>query len=561
MQTEPQDLTFMDVLRRYRDVFLMLPRAVKWYWAARLKTQVIVSVAVLLCAAAVVVTIGFQRKPAWRDALARHVTQPLRARQAARQAARAPMTGGPIVKDPAIARSIAAGVSNRLVYVDSYHGSSPASLLALKDVGVNAFVFTGNLVTGRNDLFRTGVMVMVYEQHKPEPTEEEYDIIRTYIANGGRLMLLCPAWVWVVYEKKPLDRLPYNRIAAEFGVTMENQQAAAPLKFVHSAFAVEGVEAQLGGTFASILYRRDAYPILVGGNGKVGALAAKKGDSRMILWAHDNLLHDQVMQTPGGKALIKRAFDALLNEGVNLADGKRPAPAAAVAAPGPVRAAGGPLVDPEIARSIAAGVSNRVVYVDGYHAVVPPDLAVFAEAGAKATPQGYQGFAYNRDELFKSGLLVMQYGMNQREPDAEEYAVVRQYIANGGRLLLMCPAWVWDTYEHKPLEELPYNIIAREFGLGMDTSCVKAPMRVVHPGFDFGGFQKEIEGSFSSISFNPANATPILAGSDGKVAAIAATSGNARLVLWAHDNLIAEKTVQNPKGRKVVVQMVNWLLE
>lgn len=238
------------------------------------------------------------------------------------------------------------------------------------------------------------------------------------------------------------------------------------------------------------------------------------------------------------------------------------------------------LADSEIARSIAGGVSNRVVYVDGYHAVVPADLAesrgssdgllgklglrhtsVFAAAGAKATAVANQGFVESRDELFRSGLLVMQYGMHQREPDAAEYAVVRRYIANGGRVLLLCPAWVWEAYDKKPLCDLPYDVIGREFGLSMDTAYVKRPLKAAHPKWGFGGFEGRIEGTFSAIICTSTNATPILVGSDGKAAAVAATKGNARIVLWAQDNLLGAKTTANPNARKGIVQMLNWLLE
>ncbi len=558
MNAEPQDPTLSDVLRPYRAAFRGIARGVAWFWAAGPKKKLIVSIAIILSALAVVAAIGMQR-PAWRARIAQHFKKAGVDIGPAGESTRA-WASRPVVRDPSLARSIAAGVSNRVVYVDGYHGRAPVSMLTLKDAGVNPFVMSGSYVAERKNLFRAGVVVMLYGTEKPELSAEEYDIIRSYVANGGRLVLLCPVWVWAGHEKRPMDRLPYNQIAAEFGVALKVNYSDAPLKIFHSGFAVEGIEAlSWPGAFSSISYRKNAHPILIGSNGNVAAVAAVEGNARMILWAQDNLMGHQIMATPQVSALIKRAFDWLLNDDADLAGVKGFAPGGAPGSAQP--AAASILSDQEIARSIAAGVSNRIVYVDGYHAVIPPDLSVFTAAGAKATPQGYQGFVRNRDALFKSGLLVMQYALDRREPEAEEYAVVRQYIANGGRLLLMCPAWVWEGYDKKPLSDLPYDIIAREFGLAMDTAHVTAPLRNVYPGWDFDNFQNTIEGTFSAISFNPGNAKPILVGSDGKVAAVAATKGNARVVLWGQDNLLAAKTTANPKARKGIVQMVNWLLE
>ena len=57
--------------------------------------------------------------------------------------------------------------------------------------------------------------------------------------NGGRLFLPCPAWVWKHYDKKPIDDLPYARIAKHFGLIMDTQYVKPPLKFVHPNFSVD----------------------------------------------------------------------------------------------------------------------------------------------------------------------------------------------------------------------------------------------------------------------------------------------------------------------------------
>lgn len=548
----------MDVLRRYRQAFRNL---VAWHRAASLKKRLLVSAAIIVCALAITVAVGLQ-KPVWRARIVQQLKaagidiSPVAKVTEAR-------VSKPVVRDPSIARSIAAGVSNRLVYFDSYHGSAPASLLALKEIGVNSFVFNGTLVAERDELFRAGVMVMIYAQHKPEMTEEECDIVRTYIANGGRVMLQCPAWVWVAYEKKSLDRLPYNRIAAEFGVFMSQDCVPGPLRVVHSYFGAGIFGADSTTAFSTLRYSK-GYPILAGINRGVAALAATNGSSRAIVWGANNLLGGNILTAPEGRRIAEQAFNWLLDDTVNLkveqalslaSDGKSKKDGDSVLG-API-----PLDDVVVARSIASGISARDVYIDGYHAVAPSNLSPFQQAELHPAVYPDGGFIKNRDQLFKSGLLVMMYGMNKPEPTSAEYGVIAQYVRNGGRLLLMCPAWVWDAYEHKPLSELPYDKIARQFGLAMETTYAKLPLKGAHPAWTFGGCFEKTNDVFSTIACSPGTAVPILAGADGRPVAVAATQGKGRIILWGHDNLLAEKTVTNPMVRDDVARMLRWLLE
>lgn len=553
MEADPTELTFMDVLRRYRDVFLMLPRAVKWYWAARGKTKVVVSVALLLCALAIAAGIVLRQKAPWREALTRRVIEPLRGAHRAGNVSHA--LTGPAAKDPLLERSIAAGVSNRIVYVDSHHGASPASLLALMDIGVKAFVFTGDLVSERAELFRAGAMVMVYEQHKPELTDEEYAVVRSYIANGGRVMLLCPAWVWVAYEKKPLDRLPYNQIAAEYGVALGQECVPGPLTVAHDYFGTGRFGADPRTAF-SVVRGSSGLPILTGSNGQAAAWAATRGTSRMVVWGANNLLGGKVVDTPEGRKIAEQAFNWLLDDRVILK--ARPSSAAESTPEG----AGASRLDAAaVARLIASGVGARSVYIDGYHAVAPSNLEPFQRAELHPSVHSDAGFIKNRDQLFNSGLLVMMYGRNRPDLTSAEYGILKQYVENGGRLLLMCPAWVWDAYEHRPLSELPYDWVARQFGLGLEVTYAKPPLKASHSVWTFGGLFGKTSDVFSTITYTPGAATPILTGADGKPTAVAVTKGNGRLILWGHDNLLAAKTVADPMARDDVVRMLRWLME
>jgi len=542
---ETPEPTMKDSVSFYRNMLVKAWRFCARFRTARPRTKIAIAAGVLIGIGIVLSIVGPCEKTRRRSGASRFAAGVVEALR-------------PIEPDPAIEASIAAGVSNRLAYVDGYHSSSPGSLLFLKDIGITGFVFREDFIKNRKDLLNSGLLIMGYQQKKRPLSDEEYDLLRTYIANGGRLLFMCPAWVWSHYEKKPIEDLLYNRVGRDFDIVFSGDYVKEPFKIVHRWFETEGMDAVLKncGTFSDIRYK-DAYPVLVGGNGRTAAVAVESGKSRLFAWGQNDMLKPQVFESAAGAAFLKQVFDWLLDDSVDLSRNIGPEGVAA-AEPAAIPA---PKTDADIARSIAAGVSNRAVYVNGFHAVPPDDLSVFEEAGAKPTVYRYQGFEYNRDALFNSGLMVMMYQRSRRSPSEAEYGIIRQYINNGGRLLLACPAWVWETYEKKPITDLPYDIIVREFGLVMDSSYVKPPLRNVHPKFDFGDFLNKKHGTYSAIGHVSENAVPILVGGDGQTAAVAATKGEARVILWAQDNLLKKQTVSDPAARKAIIQMINWLLE
>jgi hypothetical protein len=211
----------------------------------------------------------------------------------------------------------------------------------------------------------------------------------------------------------------------------------------------------------------------------------------------------------------------------------------------------------EIARGIANGISNRVAYVDGRHAVAPPDMSFFRDAGVKAFAYK-EGFLENQKELFQSGLLIMQYGMKKELPSEEEYAIIKRFIGNGGRILLICPAWVWAAYEKQPIEDLPYHRIARFLGVLMTADYAAGPYRIVDSSFQVPGVDRHLKGTFSSLVFNEGRT--LVAGKSGDPAAAAVQKGNARMVVWAQSNLFGELAF-TPEGGELLKRLFDWLFQ
>jgi len=192
--------------------------------------------------------------------------------------------------------------------------------------------------------------------------------------------------------------------------------------------------------------------------------------------------------------------------------------------------------DKQITQSIVHGVESRFIYLDDYYSDAPADLNIFSKAKAKVIT-GYDSFTENKAKLFRCGLLVMRYGMRKKQLSASDFAVVKKFIDNGGRVLLACPAWVYESYEKKKIKDLSFYKIAKEFGLILTSEYATAP--------------DNMEGVFSSIKIE--NGTPVLQGKDGKIVAAKSEKGKGKIFLWGQNNLF-----QLGLG-DIVLKALNWL--
>jgi hypothetical protein len=215
------------------------------------------------------------------------------------------------------------------------------------------------------------------------------------------------------------------------------------------------------------------------------------------------------------------------------------------------------LSDAQISRSIDRGLKERIVFVDAYHADEPADLSVFYHLELKAYISR-RDLVKQQDKLFRSGLLLMNYGMGKKLLSEREYAIVGRFINNGGRVMLLCPAWVWTSYEKKPLKDLPYNRIAGHFGLALTDKNAVRPFHLADPALKVEGVAKDLSGEFSTILYDRARL--ILIDAHDQAAAVAAQKGQARIVVWGQNNLLGEFSFRS-RNRRFIQKLFNWLLE
>jgi hypothetical protein len=212
--------------------------------------------------------------------------------------------------EPGMKYSIRKGIRNRMVFIDGYHGAQLEKPEVLRSNGMVLFTSTSNLEEGQEQLFRSGILLINYRIGGKELSEKEKDVIGRFIANGGRVFLLCPAWVWYSYDKKGIEDSPYYQIAKKYGLVLTGDSVSPPLVINDQQFSARGIEKDLGGTFSKIIYEAGE-PLLAGSDKKAAAVFAQKGGSKIILWGHNNILSAGFLKKQENQDYLLHLFDRL----------------------------------------------------------------------------------------------------------------------------------------------------------------------------------------------------------------------------------------------------------
>lgn len=243
---------------------------------------------------------------------------------AIRQNERSPGQGLPMLplKPPIAAQSstrdaisVDTGVIMRRAYVDGFHGAPPSELGALVANTGNIDVGNADLVANSELLMSSGLYVLRYGMGKPAMSQEELKLIDRFVSAGGRVLLLCPAWVPLAYEKRDLSELSFNRIALGFGLFFSPEMATTPLT-VTGATNRDGRKnlPMEGAAFSRVIGRRSALDIASDAAGSSIAIGQVLGKARAVLWGHDNLFEPSMSNSSEGRQLQGRILNWLFAE-------------------------------------------------------------------------------------------------------------------------------------------------------------------------------------------------------------------------------------------------------
>ncbi len=219
------------------------------------------------------------------------------------------------LEDSNISKSIALGLKQRKIYIDAYHALIPANPYIFDSLKISYEIGQGRFTNEQNKLFSCGILLMDYSIGKPDLSDDEYLVVKKFMVNGGRVMLLCPIWVWEAYDKKSLKASPYYKIAQYYGLEMSSAYAAPPLRIDSSYVNDENPDfiESIKGTFSSINCLEKFTPIIVGQNGKVAVALACRDKSKIFIWSHSDLFCNELVVSDAGKEFLLKIFGKMFS--------------------------------------------------------------------------------------------------------------------------------------------------------------------------------------------------------------------------------------------------------
>lgn len=209
-------------------------------------------------------------------------------------------------------------------------------------------------------------------------------------------------------------------------------------------------------------------------------------------------------------------------------------------------------------RAIRANDSHTV-FIDVFHGGAITNESVFKAQGLRVVSLAGDLIA-NRHTLLSSSILVVRYDMGLSEFDERELALIDQFTQAGGRILLLCPAWVAASYENKRLDTFGFNRIAGKFGILISDEYVGPPF-TISKGFGEQDQAVSFTGSpaFSRLVTRVAVKTVMADASGQAVIAAAELPNGARIVVAGHNNLFEDFMLADPHGAQLARQIIAWL--
>lgn len=399
-------------------------------------------------------------------------------------------------------------------------------------------------------------------------SEEEISNIEQFVEEGGGLLLMGQGWYWVAYHHKPIKEYPLNHIAQEFGVTVNDDNIIDPTNqtseglTIFTKFAAhpttEGLKKVHSGAPSSLSITGDAVPIVMGDEDSYST-------SPTLYGTGDYPPVAAALEYGTGKAVIigtgiltdytdHDTYDNI-QFGINIFDW------------------------------FSASEEHTILY-DGYHSAQKE--AFYSTFFSRLSTQFTIKCTYNsltKENLFNCNILVIS--QPTKAYSEEEISNIKQFVEEGGGLLLMGNGWAWVDYDHKSIEDFPFNQIGREFGVSVNDDVITDPTDY-HPSENptftvFSNFPPHpaTEGlaevySLCACSLSiTGDAIPIVMGDkdsysgyihskpykagDYPPVAAALEYGKGRAIFLGHDCFIADVALDEYDNLQFGLNMVEWL--
>lgn len=214
-------------------------------------------------------------------------------------------------------------------------------------------------------------------------------------------------------------------------------------------------------------------------------------------------------------------------------------------------------VDSNVTESISHGVQARLVFVTEKLSSTDLPYEYFKELGIK-TRIFKEEFCCRERELLQSGLLILSYRGGMQSLSTEELGTIYKFLDNGGRLFILCPGWVWTSYENKGLGELPYNQILEYFSVAITQEYISPPYVITDPLLGSDAVTSLVNLTASELIYGRSS-TPLIIGANERALAVRTKKNNARAVIWGHNYLLGKESLATPSGKDTLKRVLDWL--
>ena len=225
------------------------------------------------------------------------------------------------------------------------------------------------------------------------------------------------------------------------------------------------------------------------------------------------------------------------------------------------------------------------ILYDGYHSAQKEDFyhTFFSEISTQFAIECMHD-SLTKERLFSCDILVIS--SPTKAYSEEEIYNIKQFVEKGGGLLLMGNGWSWVGYEHKPIEDFPFNQISREFGVTINDDAIvdptnyypESPGGPIFTNFAAHPVTEGLKEVYSMISCSlsiTGDAIPVVMGDEDSYSGYAPSKpykvgdyppvaaaleyGTGKVVFLGHDCFISDENLDGYDNRKFGMNIFNWL--
>jgi hypothetical protein len=194
------------------------------------------------------------------------------------------------------------------------------------------------------------------------------------------------------------------------------------------------------------------------------------------------------------------------------------------------------------------------IFWDSYHGA-PIDPGPWWETADIHAAKG--PFDVESTELLSRTILVHKLALDAPPLRPGELAVLRQFVAGGGSILLACHGWLWIQRPGHLLGNLPCNQISQSVGIAVTMAAQQAPYRL--DGALLGADDVTLTGRLSFSPVVALDGTALAQDTTKATVGVIQDTGRNRAIVFGHDQPLSAEFLRQPVHRAYLEAALRWL--